>query len=129
MNNISAGGHQYWLNLPPEYCNVSNKSVRQPKNEDIYNHLNEKEEREDSDNYDHACAATFDIEDSNLYNNVQSIKRIPVFFEESCWYQWSFCSEIVKSQERYYQRKKHLKSTIFCWVRTIFKRLCNEKAN
>ncbi|XP_078339757.1 uncharacterized protein LOC144627247 [Crassostrea virginica] len=71
-------------NLPPEYCNVSNKSVRQPRNEDIYNHLNEKEEREDSDNYDHACAATFDIEDSNLYNNVQSIKRIPVFFEESC---------------------------------------------
>ena len=69
-------------NLPPEYCNVSNKSVRQPRNEDIYNHLNEKEEREDSDNYDHACAATFDIGDSSLYNKVKRKMHIPIFPEE-----------------------------------------------
>ena len=28
------------------------------RTEDIYNHLNEKEELDGEDNYDHACAAT-----------------------------------------------------------------------
>ena len=49
---------------------------------DIYNHLNEKEEHEDSDNYDHACAATFDIGDSSLYSNVHRKKHIPFLPEE-----------------------------------------------
>ena len=67
---------------PPEYCYVSHKPQRQPRNEDIYNHLNEKEEREDSNNYDHACAATFDIGDSSLYNKVKRKMHIPIFPEE-----------------------------------------------
>nr|XP_022300013.1 uncharacterized protein LOC111108428 isoform X3 [Crassostrea virginica] len=40
----------------PEYGNVSQTSVT--RTEDIYNHLNEKEEQDGEDNYDHACAAT-----------------------------------------------------------------------
>nr|XP_022297502.1 protein draper-like [Crassostrea virginica] len=67
---------------PPEYSYVSHKPQRQPRNEDIYNHLNEKEEREDSNNYDHACAATFDIGDSSLYNKVKRKMHIPIFPEE-----------------------------------------------
>ena len=67
---------------PPEYCYVSHKPQRQPRNEDIYNHLNEKEEREDSNNYDHACAATFDIGDSSLYNKVKRKMHIQIFPEE-----------------------------------------------
>nr|XP_022296125.1 tenascin-like isoform X2 [Crassostrea virginica] len=67
---------------PPEYSYVSHKPQRQPRNEDIYNHLNEKEEHEDSDNYDHACAATFDIGDSSLYNKVKRKMHIPIFPEE-----------------------------------------------
>ena len=67
---------------PPEYSYVSHKPQRHPRNEDIYNHLNEKEEHEDSDNYDHACAATFDIGDSSLYNKVRRKMHIPIFPEE-----------------------------------------------
>ncbi|XP_078339755.1 uncharacterized protein LOC111109898 isoform X2 [Crassostrea virginica] len=40
----------------PEYGNVSQTSVT--RTEGIYNHLNEKEDRDGEDNYDHACAAT-----------------------------------------------------------------------
>ena len=67
----------------PEDCNVSNKPERQQRNEDIYNHLNENEEHEDSDNYDHACAATFDREDPYLYSNVQRKKHNPIVPEET----------------------------------------------
>ena len=42
----------------PEYGNVSQTSRTKKANEDIYNHLNEKEKPDDDDNYDHACAAT-----------------------------------------------------------------------
>nr|XP_022296157.1 uncharacterized protein LOC111105945 [Crassostrea virginica] len=66
---------------PPEYCYVSHKPQRQPRNEDIYNHLNEKEEQEDSNNYDHACAANFDIGDLSLYDEVQHKKHIPILPE------------------------------------------------
>ena len=40
----------------PEYGNVSQTSVT--RTDDIYNHLNEKEEQDGEDYYDHACAAT-----------------------------------------------------------------------
>ncbi|XP_078340781.1 uncharacterized protein LOC111106722 isoform X2 [Crassostrea virginica] len=55
---------------PSEYSIVSNTNV--------YNHLYEGEEREESDNYDHACAATFDLRDSNLQCN----DHIPISSEE-----------------------------------------------
>nr|XP_022297305.1 uncharacterized protein LOC111106778 isoform X1 [Crassostrea virginica]XP_022297306.1 uncharacterized protein LOC111106778 isoform X1 [Crassostrea virginica]XP_022297307.1 uncharacterized protein LOC111106778 isoform X1 [Crassostrea virginica] len=42
----------------PEYGNISQTSRTKGANEDIYNHLNEKENPDDDDNYDHACAAT-----------------------------------------------------------------------
>nr|XP_022296115.1 uncharacterized protein LOC111105921 isoform X1 [Crassostrea virginica]XP_022296116.1 uncharacterized protein LOC111105921 isoform X1 [Crassostrea virginica]XP_022296117.1 uncharacterized protein LOC111105921 isoform X1 [Crassostrea virginica]XP_022296118.1 uncharacterized protein LOC111105921 isoform X1 [Crassostrea virginica] len=42
----------------PEYGNISQTSRTKRANEDIYNHLNEKENPDDDDNYDHACAAT-----------------------------------------------------------------------
>nr|XP_022300518.1 uncharacterized protein LOC111108749 isoform X3 [Crassostrea virginica] len=45
-------------NESPEYGNVSQTSRTKRANEDIYNHLNEKEKPDDDDNYDHACAAT-----------------------------------------------------------------------
>ena len=41
----------------PEYGSVSQTS-KSKGNEDIYNHLNEREKPDDEDNYDHACAAT-----------------------------------------------------------------------
>ena len=66
---------------PPEYCYVSHKPQRQPRNEDIYNHLNEKEEQEDSNNYDHACAANFDIGDLSLYDEMLHKKHIPILPE------------------------------------------------
>ncbi|XP_078339754.1 uncharacterized protein LOC111109898 isoform X1 [Crassostrea virginica] len=40
----------------PEYGNVSQTSGT--RTEDIYNHLNEKEDRDGEDDYDHACVAT-----------------------------------------------------------------------
>ena len=61
---------------PPEYCNVLHKPERQLRNKDVYNHLNTEEECEDSDNYDHACAATFHIGRSNIYNNVHRPEEI-----------------------------------------------------
>ena len=42
----------------PEYGNISQTLRIKRANEDIYNHLNEKENPDDDDNYDHACAAT-----------------------------------------------------------------------
>nr|XP_022296110.1 uncharacterized protein LOC111105920 isoform X2 [Crassostrea virginica]XP_022296111.1 uncharacterized protein LOC111105920 isoform X2 [Crassostrea virginica] len=56
----------------PEYGNVSQTSRTKRANENIYNHLNEKETPDDDDNYDHACAATghtrgnFDSEYSSM---------------------------------------------------------------
>ena len=46
----------YVSDKTPEYGNISQTSVT--RTEDIYNHLNEKEEQDGEDNYDHACAAT-----------------------------------------------------------------------
>ena len=40
----------------PENGNIAQTSVT--RTEDIYNHLNEKEELDGEDDYDHACAAT-----------------------------------------------------------------------
>lgn len=39
----------------PEYSNTQRAVL---VNDDVYNHLNEKEEAQDRDTYDHACAAT-----------------------------------------------------------------------
>ena len=61
---------------PPEYCNVLHMPERQLRKKDVYNHLNTEEECEDSDNYDHACAATFHIGYSNIYKNVQRPEEI-----------------------------------------------------
>ena len=63
---------------PSEYCNVSNKRGRQLIISDVSNPLYEGEEREESDNYDHACAATFDMRDSNLQRN----DHIPISSDE-----------------------------------------------
>ena len=63
---------------PSENCIVSNKRGRQLIISDVYNHLYEGEAREESDNYDHACAATFDMRDSNLQRN----DHIPISSDE-----------------------------------------------
>lgn len=56
---------------PPEYGIVSYRHGEQLTTEDVYNHLNEVEEFDDNDNYDHACAAAFDMRESNPYSYVQ----------------------------------------------------------
>nr|XP_022297220.1 uncharacterized protein LOC111106722 [Crassostrea virginica] len=63
---------------PSEYCNVSNKRGRQLIISDVSNPLYEGEEREESDNYDHVCAATFEMRDSNLQRN----DHIPISSDE-----------------------------------------------
>ena len=63
---------------PSEYCNVSNKRRRQLIISDVSNPLYEGEEREESDNYDHVCAATFEMRDSNLQRN----DHIPISSDE-----------------------------------------------
>nr|XP_022296387.1 protein draper-like isoform X2 [Crassostrea virginica] len=68
---ISIAPHKH-----PEYCNVLHKPERQLRNKDVYNHLNTEEECVDSDNYDHACAATFHIGNSNINDNVQRPEEI-----------------------------------------------------
>lgn len=54
------------LNVPPltrseqspEYSNTSGQQNTVTVTDDVYNHLNEEEETQDGDTYDHACAAT-----------------------------------------------------------------------
>lgn len=41
----------------PEYSNMSGKQFAVTATDDVYNHLNEKEETQDENTYDHACAA------------------------------------------------------------------------
>lgn len=41
----------------PEYSSKSGKQSADTVTDDVYNHLNEKEETQDEDTYDHACAA------------------------------------------------------------------------
>lgn len=42
----------------PEYRNTSEQQSAVTVTDDVYNHLNEKEETQDGDTYDHACAVT-----------------------------------------------------------------------
>lgn len=42
----------------PEYRNTSGQQNTVTVTDDVYNFLNEKEENQDGDFYDHACAAT-----------------------------------------------------------------------
>ena len=69
---ISAWGYQHCAT----YCNILQKPERQLRNKDVYNHLNTEEECVDSDIYDHACAATFHIGNSNINDNVQRPEEI-----------------------------------------------------
>lgn len=42
----------------PEYSNTSGQQNTVTVTDDVYNYLNEEEETQDGDTYDHACAAT-----------------------------------------------------------------------
>lgn len=42
----------------PEYSNTPEQQTTVTVTDDVYNHLNEKEETQDGDTYDHACTTT-----------------------------------------------------------------------
>lgn len=42
----------------PEYSNTPGQQTTVTVTDDVYNHLNEKEETQDGDTYDHACTTT-----------------------------------------------------------------------
>lgn len=59
----------------PEYSNRSEKDSAMTTMEDVYNHLNEKDETTDEDTYDHACAAATrsHLKDLDDYSNIHDI--------------------------------------------------------
>nr|XP_022301262.1 uncharacterized protein LOC111109445 isoform X2 [Crassostrea virginica] len=56
----------------PEYSNHSGNAKKQ---DDVYNHLNEKDDSVDDDTYDHASAAIKHERDSNDYSSVDDIEK------------------------------------------------------
>ena len=59
----------------PEYSNHSANSKRQQIHDDVYNHLNEKDDRVDDDSYDHATAAIGNDRDVNDYSSVGDMEK------------------------------------------------------
>lgn len=59
----------------PEYSNTSGQLSAVIVTDDVYNHLNEEEETQDDDTYDHACAATKKVQAIELgdYSNHQGL--------------------------------------------------------
>lgn len=59
----------------PEYRNSSGQQSAVTVTDDVYNHLNEEEETQDGDTYDHACAATKKVQLIELgdYSNHQGL--------------------------------------------------------
>lgn len=60
----------------PEYRNTSGQQSAMTLTDDVYNHLNEEEETQDGDTYDHACAATKKVQLIELgdYSNHQGLR-------------------------------------------------------
>ena len=59
----------------PEYSNHLANSKRQQIHDDVYNHLNEKDDRVDDDTYDHATAAIGNDRDLNEYSSVGDMEK------------------------------------------------------
>ncbi|XP_078339752.1 uncharacterized protein LOC144627246 [Crassostrea virginica] len=65
----------------PENGNISQTSVT--RTEDIYNHLNEKEDQDGEDDYDHACAATGPWRGGYFDSDYSSMRDVDKGFRKS----------------------------------------------